>query len=96
MHYPHAPHRSNYWSSLRDGDWKVIYHYFPSAASEGGHYQLFHLAEDPAEQVNLAEKNPAELRRMMGLLMAELESRGALYPVTEPGSSVSVKPQMPQ
>ena len=96
MHYPHAPHRSDYWSSLRDGDWKVISHYFPSAASEGGHYQLFHLTEDPAEQMNLAEKIPAELRRMMGLLMAELESRGALYPVTEPGSSVSVKPQMPQ
>jgi len=29
MHYPHAPHRSDYFTTYRDGDWKVIYHYYP-------------------------------------------------------------------
>ena len=33
MHYPHAPHRSEYWTSYRDGPWKVIYHYIPSELS---------------------------------------------------------------
>ncbi len=36
MHYPHGPHRSNYFTTYRDQAWKVIYHYFPSQASEGG------------------------------------------------------------
>ena len=60
MHYPHAPHRSDYFTMYRDGAWKVIYHYFPSPASEDSHYQLFNLADDPFEQNNLA---PAASRR---------------------------------
>jgi hypothetical protein len=53
MHYPHSPHRSDCVTVYRDGAWKVIYHYFPSAASENSHYQLFNLSEDPFEQRNL-------------------------------------------
>ena len=49
MHYPHSPHRSDYFTCYRQGDWKVIYHYFPSEASENSHYQLYNLAEDPFE-----------------------------------------------
>src|SRR5262249_54177476 len=30
VHYPHAPHRSDYWTSYREGKWKVVYHYVPS------------------------------------------------------------------
>ena len=45
MHYPHSPHRSDYFTCIADGDWKVIYHYFPSEVSEDSHYQLFNLAE---------------------------------------------------
>lgn len=81
MHYPHSPHRSDYWSSYREDEWKVIYHYFPSAASEGSHYQLYRLSSDPFEQFNLAESHPAELSRMMRGLIAELQASNALYPV---------------
>jgi arylsulfatase A-like enzyme len=81
MHYPHAPHRSDYWTSYRAGAWKVIYHYFPSAASEQSHYQLFNLKADPFEQNNLATKNPDDLRYMMRGLIAALEEHHALYPV---------------
>ncbi len=81
MHFPHGPHRSVYWSSLRDQDWKVIYHYHPSDESDGGHYQLYHLAEDPAEQHNLADQQPDKLREMMQRLIDELETHGALYPL---------------
>jgi len=58
MHYPHAPHRTDYFTCYRHRDWKVIYHYFPSDVSENSHYQLFNLAEDPFEQQNLAATRP--------------------------------------
>ena len=80
MHYPHAPHRSDYWTSLRDAEWKVIYHYL--SGPKGKRYQLFHLKEDPYEQNDLAEKNPAMLKRMMEQLMQSLDHHKAQYPVS--------------
>jgi arylsulfatase A-like enzyme len=94
MHYPHSPHRSDYFTSYRDGDWKVIYHYFPGSSTAGSHYQLFNLREDPSESHNLAEQNPAQLRAMMQKLTAELERHGAQYPV-EQGTGAAVKPAAP-
>ncbi|MBX7210955.1 MAG: sulfatase-like hydrolase/transferase [Verrucomicrobiaceae bacterium] len=95
MHYPHAPHRSDYWTSLRDGEWKVIYHYFPKEEASGGsHYQLFNLKTDPYEQSDLAKTNPAELKRMMQELIDGLEAQHAAYPV-EKGTSTPVRPQLP-
>ncbi|WP_395742313.1 sulfatase-like hydrolase/transferase [Prosthecobacter sp.] len=94
MHYPHAPHRTNYFTSFRDGGWKVIYHYFPTEVSEGGHYQLFNLKDDPFEQKNLASENPAELKRLMQGLIEGLEAQHAVYPV-EKGTTTPVKPQLP-
>lgn len=94
MHYPHAPHRSDYWSSYRDGRWKVIYHYLPSAASENSHYQLFDLAADPFEQRNLAQSNPQDLRRMMQSLITALEAHKAVYPLDDDRKSRR-KPKLP-
>jgi hypothetical protein len=88
-----SPHRSDYFTTFRDGDWKVIYHYFPSEVSEGSHYQLFHLARDPFEQKNLASSEPAELRRMMQGLIAGLEKQNAAYPVDADGKAL--KPILP-
>ncbi|MCB1063007.1 MAG: sulfatase-like hydrolase/transferase [Verrucomicrobiae bacterium] len=92
MHYPHAPHRSNYFTVWRDGDWKVIYHALPKVPTtggfiqfEGGHYQLFNLADDPFEQTNLADSLPSELKRMMAGMIASLEKTHAVYPVDESG-----------
>ncbi|MEZ5385867.1 MAG: sulfatase-like hydrolase/transferase [Prosthecobacter sp.] len=94
MHYPHSPHRSIYFTSFRDGDWKVIYHYFPTEVSGGSHYQLFNLKEDPFEQNDLAKSNPEELKRLMQGLIAGLEAQKAVYPV-EKGTTTPVKPVMP-
>ncbi|HPA20325.1 MAG TPA: sulfatase-like hydrolase/transferase [Verrucomicrobiae bacterium] len=94
MHYPHAPHRSDYWTSYRDGAWKVIYHYFPSDVSGGSHYQLFNLKDDPFEQDDLAASRPNELRRMMAGLAAALDSHGAVYPV-DSGGRAPLKPKQP-
>jgi arylsulfatase A-like enzyme len=95
MHYPHAPHRSDYFTCYRHGDWKVIYHYFPSEASENSHYQLYNLAEDPFESKNLAAARPDQLRVMMQGLIASLEKHHALYPVVKEGGTTPVKPKLP-
>ncbi len=94
MHYPHGPHRSNYWTSLRDGRWKVIYHYFPTEVSGGSHYQLFDLQADPFEQSDLAGKEPEQLQRMMRLLVEALEEHHAVYPIDE--HRQPVRPLVPQ
>lgn len=93
MHYPHAPHRSDYWTSYREGPWKVIYHYVPSVASDNSHYQLFRLDRDPFEQENLSASEPDELRRMVHGLIEALERHDALYPVDANGSAL--RPTLP-
>jgi arylsulfatase A-like enzyme len=80
MHYPHAPHRSDYFTSYRSGPWKVIYHYFPSEASEHSHYQLFHLGNDPFESTNLAATHRDELQAMMSRMITSLQQHQAVYP----------------
>ncbi len=94
MHYPHSPHRTDYWTSFRNGEWKVIYHYFPTEVSGGSHYQLFNLKADPFEQTDLATTKPAELKKLMQGLITGLEAQHAVYPV-EKGSSTPVKPILP-
>ncbi len=100
MHYPHGPHRSNYFTTWRDGDWKVIYHTLPGEPTTGGHiqfagglYELFNLTDDPSESTNLAKSNPKELERMMTGLIAALEKHDALYPVDDSGKEL--RPQLP-
>lgn len=94
MHYPHAPHRSNYFTTLRQGEWKVIYHYFPSEVSGGSHYQLFHLKADPYEQSDLAARQPEKLKSMMQALAESLEQHHARYPV-DPKTRRPLKPVLP-
>jgi arylsulfatase A-like enzyme len=89
MHFPHA-HRTDYFTVYRRGDWKVIYHYFPTKVSDGSHYQLFNLAQDPFEQTDLAAKQPDQLRAMMQGLIASLEKHNTVYPVDKNG-----QPQKP-
>jgi arylsulfatase A-like enzyme len=94
MHYPHSPHRTDYFTCYREGPWKVIYHYFPSDVSDNSHYQLFNLSEDPFEQQDLATSQPQKLRRMMQGLIAALEQQHAVYPVSKDGVT-PLKPELP-
>jgi len=94
MHYPHSPHRTDYFSAYRTGDWKVIYHYFPTSVSNDSHYQLFHLASDPFEQYDRSKSDPAELKRLMQALIAALEKHGAVYP-TDQQSGAPAMPKLP-
>lgn len=95
MHYPHAPHRSNYFTCYRRGDWKVIYHYYPSEASESSHFQLYNLRDDPFEQNNLAATNPDQLKVMMQGLAAAMEQHDALYPVHKTDATTPLRPRLP-
>jgi len=99
MHYPHGQHRSNYFTTWRDGDWKVIYHTLPKLPTTGGHlqfeggnYELFNLAEDPFESTNLADASPEVLKRMMKGLIGALEDHDALYPVD--GNGKPLRPSL--
>lgn len=89
MHYPHGKHRSNYFTTWRDGDWKAIYHALPKIPTHGGgiqakgHYQLFNLADDPFEQKNLSEEEPDILKKMIQGMLQALEEDGAQYPVSD-------------
>lgn len=94
MHYPHAPHRTDYFTSFRDGEWKVVYHYFPTEVSGGSHYQLYHLKDDPFEQNDLAKSHPAELKKMMQSLITSLEAHNAVYPA-DIGTQTPVRPKLP-
>ena len=95
MHYPHAPHRSDYFTCYRRDDWKVIYHYYPSKASEDSHYQLYNLADDPFEQHNLAETKRDQLRAMMQDMIAGLKRQNALFPVDKADGTTPLKPVLP-
>ena len=94
MHYPHSPHRSNYFTSYRRDDWKVVYHYFPGKDSDGQRYQLFNLKDDPFEQTDLAKSRPPELKQMMTELAAQLVAHDAVYPI-EKTTEQPVKPIVP-
>ncbi|MDB4676690.1 sulfatase [bacterium] len=95
MHYPHGTHRSNYFTTWRDGDWKVIYHTLPNVKTTGGaiqfsdgNYELFNLREDPFESNNLVAKRPTELKRMMQGLIKQLADHDAVYPVDKEGNAL--------
>lgn len=100
MHYPHGRHRSNYFTTYRNGNWKVIYHSHPNEKttanriqSGGAHYELFNLANDPYEQNDLAKSDPEHLTRMMKLLINTLEKQDGQYPVDKQGKEV--RPRLP-
>ncbi len=94
MHYPHQ-HRSVHFTSYRDGDWKVIYHYRPNELSGNSHYQLFNLKDDPAEQNDLSKSNPEELRRQMKKLVKQLKEYDALYPLDADKTGNPTEPIIP-
>ncbi|MDZ8117050.1 sulfatase [Pontiella agarivorans] len=84
MHFPHD-HRSKYFTSYRNGDWKLVYHYFPEMNKQSGHYELFNLKQDLSESRNLANQNPEKLQMMFKAMVAQLDAEGALYPVDADG-----------
>lgn len=94
MHYPHSPHRSDYFTSYRDAGWKIVYHWRPAAKAGQGTYQLFHLTEDPFESTDLATTRPYELKRMATKMFAVFEQHQAQAPLADDGMT-PLKPKLP-
>ena len=85
-HFPHS-HRSSYFTTFRQGDWKLIYRYKGKAK-----YELYNLGEDPFETSNLAESEPNKLKEITKAMVARLEKEDALY-ISEGGKVL--KPLIP-
>lgn len=91
MHFPHQ-HRGSYFTSFRDGDWKVIYYYNPETPQEPG-YVLYNLANDPYEYNDLSKSETGTLKKMMKKMISQLKEEGALYPIDKEGNEL--QPIMP-
>ena len=77
--------------ALRQGDWKILY--VPSIPSRDvrlpvlkpGQWQLYNLADDPAEMNDLAESEPEKLREMLALWEQYTQEINFIYPDTLTG-----------
>ncbi|MBL8211592.1 MAG: sulfatase [Bryobacterales bacterium] len=78
FHYPHYYETTTPVSCVRERDWKLL-HYF-----EDGRRELYHLAEDPYEQRDLAASQPERVRAMAAKLEAWWKQVGAQAPRPNP------------
>jgi arylsulfatase A-like enzyme len=90
IHFPHN-HRSDFFSILREGDWKLIYNYID------GSVELYNLAQDLSETTNLAAAEPQRVAVLGRKMARALAAAGAQWPVsTADGSEVPwTAPAMP-
>ena len=80
-HYPHPRHgQSNFFTTWRQDNWKVIYEYLKDGNDR---YSLYNLAADPSESHNLASSNPEKLKSLMHGMVRQLNSVNAQYPVKD-------------
>ena len=73
-HYPNTYGQAPY-SSIRQGDSKLIYHYGPRKA------ELFNLRDDLGEQHDLAEQKPERVEKLVRQLGAFLRESNAQMPL---------------
>ena len=78
-HFPHQwkpyqLHDIDYMSSLRKGDWKIVYRHREQTL------ELYNIGEDITERNDLSKSNPEKLRELAEALTAKLEGYDALLP----------------
>ena len=86
MHFPHE-HNGSYFTTYREGPWKLIYYYNP-ASPEHPAYELYNLDSDIAEVNNLAFSQPERVEAMVKAMAQRLEEESALYPVDADGNEL--------
>ena len=83
-HFPHfhASRRCDFFSTLRDGEWKIIRQYDPTGELNNGksHDRLYNLKEDPSESNDLSGRYPGRLKILRRVLEKTLKEHGALLP----------------
>ena len=78
-HYPHYGNQGGDPSSIiLEEDWKLIYYH------EDGRYELYNIANDEGEQLDLAHQYPEKVNKMKSKLMAWLKETNARFPVKDP------------
>lgn len=68
--------------ALRRGDWKIVWLSPPYGQSR---WQLFDLANDPAETTDLSDRNPQKLAELVAHWDAYAERNGVVLPATDSG-----------
>lgn len=75
--FPHE-HRNDYFTTYREGDWKIMYNYFPT--KDQAPVELYNLKEDPSESHNLCATNPKRALAMLKKLRKEMKRMGGQTP----------------
>lgn len=79
FHYPHYYPTTSPVSAVRSGDWKLLEYL------EDGRIELYHLADDPSEENNLADRSPDKATELRERLENWRRSVGAQMP-RKPGA----------
>ncbi len=80
-HYPHYSNQGGEpGSAVRDGDWKLIEFH------QDGRRELYNLRTDVSETTNLAECEPAVVKRLAAELDSWRKRSGAVMPVKNPNA----------
>ncbi|MGL5788078.1 MAG: sulfatase [Bacteroidales bacterium] len=87
MHFPHGEHNGNYFTTFRNGDWKIIYQYNPSDPANP-QVALYNLKKDPFENNDVSKQEPKRVRTLVKELAQALEKEGAQYPVDKDGNEI--------
>lgn len=78
-HYPHYhPGSATPYSAIRDGDWRLVHFY------EDDRVELYDLAHDPEEKMDLAAKDPERAKALKAKLDTWRQKEGAQAPVPNP------------
>lgn len=89
-HFPHK-HTNSYFTSFREGKWKLIYNYFPESEKGERRYELYHLGDDPSESNDVSSRHPERVKRLTKSMILHLDEMDALYPMVD---GVEQKPEM--
>ena len=86
VQFPQAPPATGTFPGVwvRQGDWKLIRFFHGNGAQDDHRYELYNMADDPGEESNLAEDNPALVAQLDALIEQHLDDTEALVPVVNP------------
>ena len=91
-HFPHQ-HRGSYYTTWRNGAWKLIYYYNP-AHPEKPQCVLYNLEKDPYETTDVLQDNLDTARRLLREMTSRLARENAAYPVDFEGNSILPDPDL--
>lgn len=91
-HFPHQ-HRGSYYTTWRNGPWKLIYYYNPDHP-ENPQCVLYNLEKDPFETTDVLEDNRETARRLLREMIDRLSRENAAYPVDFEGRTILPKPDL--